>query len=204
VACGGENFEPAQTSGSTTGGAADATSASADASTASSASSGAGGAGGGAGEGGQGGGAGGASDCTPVTLGEVLLLDAEPGGSSVAYALLGLDAAVEHALFVEFYDVAGPPTTGTFDLSLPPDDDYATCAHCLFAFEDVNGPTPTPYFQSGGNPVVTTADTEFTGVSGGNFDGVVLSEVTLTGTTTTPVPGGKCLSLSGSWVSTGG
>jgi hypothetical protein len=37
------------------------------------------------------------------------------------------------------------------------------------------------------------------GASAGSCDAIKLIEVTLEGSKTTPVPGGKCLSLSGAW-----
>jgi hypothetical protein len=191
--CGGDDFAAhpggATTSGSGGAGGAGATSSSD--STSSSSTTGAGGAGG----------EGGSVACRPVTLGEVQFVDTRAGGSATLYTLLGLDPSQESALFVEFYDVAGPQTAGTFDLSQPPDDNYATCAHCLFAFEDLAAESPIPYFQTGGSLLVTTPDVGFTGASEGSFEAVVLSEVTLEGTSTTPVPGGRCLALDGSWVS---
>lgn len=198
--CGGDGFVSApggnsasSTSGGATGGGGGAGPTSTSSTTASTSGSGGGGAGGGGGE----------VSCRAVTLGEVQFVDARAGGSAVVYGLLGLDSAQESAIYVEFYDVAGPPTAGTFDLSQPPDDDYATCAHCLFAFEDLAADSPIPYFQTSGTLVVTTPDVDFTGVSAGLFQGVVLSEVTLQGTSTTPVPGGRCLTLDGSWESSG-
>lgn len=157
------------------------------------------GAGGQGGEGGNGGAGGGGSPCTPVSVGEKQLVDAEPGGSSVAFSLLGLDPSVEHVLFVEFFDVAGAQVTGSFDLSAPPDDNYETCAHCLLAFEDVNSETPTVFYPRSGTLVVTTADTDYTGTSAGVFQDVELVQVTLEGTTTVPVVEGRCLTLTGGW-----
>jgi hypothetical protein len=144
---------------------------------------------------GQGGGA-----CTPVTLAAFVLLDQQTGGSSLAYDLNGLAPNQEHALYIEFFDTAGPQVAGSFDLSMPPDDDYKTCAHCLLAFEDVNGAKPTAYYPESGSLVVTTPDTAYSGASAGSLDGIKLVEVTLAGTVATPVPGGKCLTLSGSWM----
>lgn len=151
---------------------------------------------------GAGGSGGSTADCTPVALGELLLTDGEAGGSSLAFALTGLDPAVEHAIYLEFYDVAGPQIAGSFDLSQPPDDNYATCARCLLAFEDVNGAAPTAYFQTSGALDVTAPDAAFTGKSAGTFDGVRLGQVTLEGTSTVPVAGGKCLLLTGAWDTT--
>jgi hypothetical protein len=139
------------------------------------------------------------SGCTQVVIGDFQLLDTETGGASLAYALTGLDATQEHVLYVEFFDVAGAQSAGSFDLSQPPDDNYSTCAHCLLAFEDVNGSAPTAFFQESGSLVVTTADTGYTGKSAGSFSNVRLAQVTLQGSTSTKVPNGRCLELSGAW-----
>jgi hypothetical protein len=165
-------------------------------------SGGAGGSGGGAGGlGGSGGagGAGGAASCKPVSVGAFQLVDTEAGGSSLAYSLAGLDAAHEHVLFIEFFDVAGAQATGTFDLSQAPDTNYKTCAHCLLAYENFELATPTAYFPVSGQMQVTTADTAYTGVSAGTLVNVKLIEVTVESSQTTPVPGGGCLLLNGTW-----
>ena len=132
-------------------------------------------------------------------MGAFQLLDTEAGGSSLAYALTGLDASKEHVLYVEFFDVAGAQTTGTFDLSQSPDDNYASCAHCLLAFEDVNGGSPVAFFQQSGSLTVTTADTAYDGTSAGSLSQVRLVQVTLQGSSSTPVPNGRCLELSSTW-----
>ncbi len=167
----------------------------------SSATGGSSAAGGAAGSGGTAGGDGGTADagsCPPISLGAFSLLDTEPGGSSLAYAVAGLAPGKEHVAYVEFYDVAGPQTAGTFDLSKPPDNNYSSCARCLLLYEDVAG-SPTAFFPESGTLELTTPDTTFQGASAGNFKNVKLVEVTLSSTVTTPVNGGRCLSLSGAW-----
>jgi len=200
AACGGEDdaSKDAATTSATATTTSVATSVTTGAGGAGGSSSHAGGGGSTSGEGGAGG-EGGASRCMPVTLGPRILVDTDPGGSSIAYELLGLDASKEHAIYVEFFDVAGAQATGDFDLGAPPDDDYATCAHCLLAFEDVNGAAPIAFYPAKGTLHVTLADADYTGASAGTFEGVELVEVTLDSTVTTPVPGGRCLSLGGGW-----
>jgi hypothetical protein len=158
--------------------------------------------GGGAGVGGSGGGAeGGASACTPVTITDFIDSDfqTDPGGSSLFYTLVGLDETQEHVLFIEFYDVGIAQAAGSFDLSQAPDDNYSTCAHCLYAWENASGDPTTEYFQASGTLVVTTPDTTYNGASAGTFDNVTLVEVTVTDTVSTPVEGGKCMLLTGGW-----
>ncbi len=144
------------------------------------------------------GGSGGGEACAPVTLGALIVTDTETGGSSLAYELQGLDATLDDVLYVEFFDVAGAQTSGSFDLSQAPDDNYSTCAHCLLGFEDVGG-SSTPFYPESGNLIVTQADTQYTGVSSGQFENVILRESTLESSVTTPVSGGKCWLLTGSW-----
>jgi len=146
------------------------------------------------------GGAGGeGAACAEVTLGAFILSDTEPGGSSLAYDLSGLPGAEDDALYIEFFDTAGAQAAGSFDVSKAPDDNYSTCAHCILAYEDINTAAPVAYFQESGTLKVTSPDAAYMGASAGSFDAIKLVEVTLEGTKTTPVQGGKCLSLSGAW-----
>jgi len=164
--------------------------------------------GGGGGAVGGAGGVGGGSPCASVTITDMYdeepWLQEDPPASDLLYLMVGLNENQVHVLNIEFYDVAGAQTTGDFDLSEAPDDSYSTCAHCLFAWENAEGNPTTSYFQSGGTLRVTTADTAYDGTSAGSFIGVQLVEVTQVGEEWTPVQGGKCLMLSGSWDHTGG
>lgn len=195
AACGEEasSTEGAGGSGGETSGAG----ASGATSSTSGGEGGTGAAGGATGVGGSGG-TGGRSPCTPVTMGPLIVDDVETGGSSLAYELQGLEATLEHVLYVEFYDVAGPQAAMSYDLSQAPNDNYATCAQCLLAFVDVGG-SSTPYFPVSGTLNVTTPDVSYSATSAGTFMNVQLAQVTLNGTTTELIPGGDCLLLSGSW-----
>jgi len=131
-----------------------------------------------------------------VTLGKPLDTDTQAGGSSLVFELLGLEPKEQHLLYVEFFDVAGPQVAGSFDLSKMPEDNYATCAHCVLAFENFSTPSPTKYFVEAGTMSVTAPDTAYAGKSAGTLSNVVLRESTLEKTVTTPVPGGRCLALA--------
>jgi len=133
-----------------------------------------------------------------VSLGSLLAVDTEAGGSSLAFSVVGANATQDHVLYIEFFDVGGAPTAGSFDLSQPPDDNYSTCARCLLAFEDLGGAS-TPYYPASGSLVVTTPDSSFTGFSAGTFQDVVLVESSLESSVTAPVSGGKCWALGGGW-----
>ena len=68
-----------------------------------------------------------------------------------------------------------------------------------YAAEDIDTATPIAYFQASGTLKVTTPDVSYMGACAGSFETIKLFEATLEGSKTTPVPGGKCLSLSGTW-----
>src|SRR5690606_37578498 len=127
-----------------------------------------------------------------------LAAGADAGGSSLAFSVVGADATQDHVLYIEFCDVGGAPSAGSFDLSQSPDDNYSTCARCLLGFEDLGGAS-TPYYPASGSLAVTTPDSPFTGVSAGTFQDVVLVESSLESSVTTPVSGGKCWALGGGW-----
>ncbi len=199
---GGAATGGASTGGAATGGASTGGAATGGASTGGAATGGTGGAGtGGAATGGTGGtgtgGTGGATQtCTPITVsalapfgGNVLSgeVDPELGTSEPDYFQL------------EFYGA----TAGSRDLSVSPDDNYATCERCVRVFSDTT--TTTQYYQMSGTMTLTSVD--YYGSTGviagttGSLSGVTLTEVTLDGNyNSTPVPGGKCLTVqSASW-----
>jgi hypothetical protein len=150
------------------------------------------------------GGVGGSEPCTPVGVGAYVDVMTEEGGSNLLYDITGLDPASEDVLFVEFYDVAGFQTVGDFDLSQPPDNQYQTCAHCLVAYENFNDASPPAFFQASGTLHVTVPDITYSGATAGSFENVKLVEVTIDSSVSTPVPGGRCLLLNGSWDHAGG
>jgi hypothetical protein len=157
----------------------------------------------GSGGGGPSTGSGGSSNCTPITLASLLSTDTEAGGSSLVYEVEGLDPNKTHVAYIEFYDVAGTQQPGDYDLGSPPDDNYQSCAHCLLVYENFSDSSPIAFFPRAGSMTVAEADTAFNGQSSGSLSDVVLEEVTLMNTVTTPVVGGRCLSLaSGSWDTT--
>jgi len=162
------------------------------------------GGGGGTGPQGGSGGVGGGQPCTPVGVGPYVDVMTEEGGSNLIYDITGLDPASEDVLFIEFYDVAGFQTAGSFDLSQAPDDQYKTCAHCLVAYENFNDASPPAFFQASGTLHVTMPDITYSGVTAGSFENVKLIEVTIDDSVSTPIPGGRCLLLNGSWDHTGG
>jgi len=187
------------------GGAAPTTTSSTSTSTSNSTttSTDSGGSGGTAPEGGAGG-VGGGEPCTPVGVGAFVDVMTEQGGSNLIYDMTGLDPASQDVLFIEFYDVAGFQTAGDFDLSQAPDNQYQTCARCLVAYDNVNDPSPPAFFQSSGTMHITMPDITYTGVTAGSLENVKLVEVTIDNSVSTPVPGGRCLLLNGSWDHSGG
>lgn len=89
------------------------------------------------------------------------------------------------------------PQPGTFDLSIAPDDSYATCEHCvLLVAYDKSGQPRRAFFQDSGTMTVTKFDAESWGVAAGEASDVRLVEVTqnLDGSWNV-VPGGQCFDL---------
>lgn len=144
-------------------------------------------------------GTGGGSGCTQITLADLALVgadgDAALYGAELTPNLGGVDADVFRA---EFY---GPGTgsfdgglTGTFDLTMNGDDNYATCSRCLRVIDDED----TLYFQSQGTLVIDAASEQLTGFLSASVTNLRLVEVTIDTTTfeSTPVPGGACLEIA--------
>jgi len=109
---------------------------------------------------------------------------------------LGFGGTLPDIISFEFYSQA----TGTFNLAIGNDSNYATCTQCVLIFQDLNGPQDAQqtFFQTGGtltidmNTVPGIADD--VGLSWSN---VTLAEVTIDPTTftSTLVPGGDCYTV---------
>ncbi len=157
---------------------------------------GASGTGGSAGASGTGGTAGasgtGGQSCTSITVGAFIGDNAARVVSAVSPNIGGSDPDV---LSVGLYS----STTGSFNLAN--ETDLNTCNQCVLAFEDVtNSGTARYYFQQSGSLTVNSVNSSTPAFSSGTLANVKLIEVTINGTTATPVLNGKCLILnSGSW-----
>lgn len=189
AACGDdETTDPPTTSTTTTttttssgpGGAGGATSSSSSA--------------GGAGGVGGAGGAGGGGDCTALN---VVALTVNPGGNLLA------DVAVEgpdpDQFQIQFYELNDAQMPGTFDLAAAPDDNYASCDRCVLVFADldVDGAPAKIFYQESGTMQLDSIESPPGPVTAGSLSNVKLIEVTIAEDfTSTPVPGGACLTLA--------
>lgn len=88
--------------------------------------------------------------------------------------------------------------TGTFDLTMNADDNYATCSRCLLYFEDPTSPIGRIFFTQSGTFVIDATSTQLDGTITGTLTDVTLIEVTLDPDTfeSTPVANGTCLHLA--------
>ncbi len=84
-------------------------------------------------------------------------------------------------------------TTGSFDLSMAPENSPATCAHCLTV--DTDNDFADEYFQAEGTLVINADPTQ--GTLDGSFSGVRLIEVTIDDMgIATPVEDGGCVEFA--------
>ncbi len=155
---------------------------------------------GGGGQGGSGGGGGALGPCRTLTASETSIYF----GSA---AMFGLEARVDvdlvgyakTRLTLELYqETIEPLAPGTFDLSLSPDDSYATCEHCvlLVAYDEAGQPRRA-FFQSSGSMTLTKTGAEEFGVAAGDVSDVRLVEVTQNPDFSwNVVPGGECFDLA--------
>jgi hypothetical protein len=144
----------------------------------------------------------GALDCPVIEVADVQL-DVQQDVQTIYSAELttALGGGVPDHLvfhFVNYNERVGPLGAGTFSLSEAPNDNRATCAECVSVFEDQLTESAVPaavFFQSAGS--ITLDVNPRTQVLEGVLENVVLVEVTIDGATleSTPVEGGRCLSL---------
>jgi hypothetical protein len=139
--------------------------------------------------------------CSPITLpSSAQFIDGSDAGAFWIYSLLGdgstdlgFGGADPDILQAEFYFTNA---TGTFDLGTGDDANYATCAHCLLLYQDIQPDNSVLkfFFQSAGSMVLNTAPGESVPTVNMNLSGVQLIEVTIDPNTfvSTPVPGGAC------------
>ncbi len=122
------------------------------------------------------------------------------------YASFAVAARVDHPidgyaktrLNLELYPAGEePPAAGTYDLSMAPDDSYATCEHCILmvAYDEAGQPRRA-FFQESGTMTVTKYDSDDWFVAAGEVSDVRLVEVTQNADLSwNVVPGGLCFDL---------
>jgi len=136
----------------------------------------------------------------------VLLLPPELDDDSAQY-LFGVQSPqigdfTADEFWVDFYSTARwkGEATGTFDLGKPPDDNYATCARCVWVWQDVGEVSdPVAYFYAkSGTMVVDPASKQMDGFPIISLDKITLIEATIDiGDTNVsrPVENPRCLYL---------
>jgi hypothetical protein len=110
--------------------------------------------------------------------------------------------AAEDELWIDFY--AGGEydgeRVGTFDLGVPPDDNYATCSRCVWLGQDVGAVSePRAYFYvRSGTMTIASESLQIEGHAVLSLDDVLLVESTIDVADTAvsePVPNPRCLHL---------
>lgn len=150
-------------------------------------------------------GSGGSVDTTGCVALQLETLEARSVPGWVSAKASGEDLG-DAVLRIELNDRPGHPLTeGSYDLSAPPDDDYATCARCVVLMEGSEQDPASAdrlFFQAGGSLEVESAPTPPSHAWAGSVAGVKLVEVQLDPSTyeVTPVSDGICYVLGeASW-----
>lgn len=114
----------------------------------------------------------------------------------------GLGTEAPDYLFVELYDSTTPDlpplARGEFTLGRAPDDNLATCQHCVWAeLDDVPGTPPDDiYFVTAGTLSLETVEDPLTEVFVGATGRVVLRRASVVEGRSTLMPGGDCVSVA--------
>jgi hypothetical protein len=166
---------------------------------------GAGGAGGSAGNAGQGG-SGGSPACVEIKVNNGLTASQDLNGDIFGYTSTAVspDVAVVGGLDefqLQLYGTSiGLPALvpGTFNLGAGIETNFATCAHCVLLFGlDGDGAVSKTFFQESGTLNLTDVDDPLSADAAASISTLKLVEVTIAPDfTSTPVPGGQCLTLS--------
>jgi cysteine-rich repeat protein len=114
-----------------------------------------------------------------------------------------IGAATPETLMVELYDSSTgglpPLAPGTFRLDQPPNDDLATCQHCLWIPLDWDGggPLQRVLYATEGSITLTQIEDPLSLVMAATTSAVVLREATIDKTgVTTLVDGGRCVRIA--------
>jgi hypothetical protein len=142
--------------------------------------------------------------CTPIVLLGIQQYPTNPNTVLFSYYAPGTGSSAPDQVWIEWYPASGQTmAAGTFDLAQAPDDNYATCVHCVRGAEDLVGTDATKtYFPESGTLILQSIHEPLDGQSKGALVNVKLVEVTLDPNTSqsTPVANGSCLYISSaSW-----
>lgn len=110
------------------------------------------------------------------------------------------DTMATDVLSFEFYGPGFDPSldgdaSGTFDLGMGGDANYATCARCFVMRSDILTMGGKAYFQKSGSVTVDATSDTVNGTFNGTITDLTLIEVDIDPNdfTSTPVPNGECL-----------
>lgn len=147
--------------------------------------------------------------CVPISLVSIQPYPTSPDTVLFSYYFPETGGSDPDQILIEWFPPSGQNIeAGTYDLSQPPDDNYATCVHCVRGAEDIVGTEETKsYYPASGSLIIHNIDTPLDGKSKGSLVNVKLVEVTIDQQTgqSTPVAGGSCLYInSASWDLTAG
>lgn len=134
------------------------------------------------------------NSCAPITVGSWSAESSDVSAAAVTSVVESVDG--ESYVLRFLFERYGEPGTdsGTFDLSVAPDNNFGTCAHCVVASN--NAAEPTFFYVDQGSLELRRDP------FGRRFDFTAtdlrLVEVTLDPQTreSTPVPGGRCLTAA--------
>lgn len=146
----------------------------------------------------------GSGACTEITVSgfKVVSGDGSSAGYSGDVAPDQGDSTDTDQLDLEFYGsgfdaMYNGETTGTFDLSMGNDTNYATCSRCVLVYQDPNADAPKIFFATSGTMTLDAASKHISGTINGTLTDVKLVEVTIDDSfNSTPVAGGACLHLA--------
>jgi hypothetical protein len=149
-------------------------------------------------------GTGGMGACVEITLGALRATSGDGTASAFGSTISPDqgDTTDPDGFSLEFYGSAFDASydgenTGTFDLSMGGDDNYATCSRCLSVLSDPSS-TGKTFFTKSGTLTVDASSMQLTGNLTGTLTDLTLVEVTIDQSTfmSTPVPGGACLHIA--------
>lgn len=144
-------------------------------------------------------------ECTTIELGERDFQTNLFGQlTGVRYKVTpGLDGATADWLYVELYDSTTPDLPplelGTFPLGTAPNDNLATCQHCVWMSVDWDGESPLErvFVATEGTVTLTEVNDPLDLVFAGTTSELVLREATLDDTgASTVLDGGRCLRVA--------
>lgn len=144
-------------------------------------------------------------DCTPITLGaQSFQLNLFGQLTGVRFAVSpGFGEELPESLLVELYDSTTnglpPLEPGTFALGTAPNDNLATCQHCVWIPVDWDGVSPmtTVLLATEGSITLSQVEDPLSWIFIGSTTDLVLREATIDETGhTTLVDGGRCARVS--------